>query len=51
MLTNADGTTLRKGEANLSDLAYLNRGTPNSNDPLRYEKRMLDDWLRSEFPG
>lgn len=51
VLTNADGTTVRKGEAKLSDVAYLNRGTPNSNDPLRYEKRMLDDWLRREFPG
>ncbi len=51
VLTDADGTTLRKGEAKLSDLAYLNRGTPNSNDPLRYEKRMLDSWLRREFPG
>jgi hypothetical protein len=22
----------------------------NSTDPLRFEKRMLDDWLRTEFP-
>ena len=48
-LTGADGATVRTGEAKLRDPAFLNRGTPNSNDPLRYEKRMFDDWLRREF--
>jgi hypothetical protein len=28
----------------------MQRGALNSTDPLRFEKRMLDDWLRSEFP-
>ena len=49
VLTNVDGTTVRKGEAKLRDLGFLSHDTPNSNEPLRYEKRMLDSWLRREF--
>ncbi len=48
-LMNDDGALVRKGEAKLRDPGFLSHGTPNSNDPLRYEKRMLDDWLRREF--
>ncbi len=46
-LRNADGTILAQGDRTLTDLAYLDRGVPfENNDPLRYEKRLLDDWLR-----
>ncbi|WP_300616276.1 DUF3016 domain-containing protein [Dokdonella sp.] len=48
-LTDASGKTLDQGERKLTDLAFLSRGTINNDDPLRYEKRMLDDWLRKEF--
>lgn len=48
-LTGADGATLREGERSLRDIAFLSRSTPTQNDPLRYEKRLLDDWLRREF--
>jgi hypothetical protein len=48
-LTDANGATVKEGERQLRDPAFLQRGTPNENDPLRFEKRMLDDWLRSEF--
>ncbi|MBS0515368.1 MAG: DUF3016 domain-containing protein [Proteobacteria bacterium] len=49
-LTDASGATIREGESKLSDLAYLQRTTvANSTDPLRYDKRMLDDWLTKEF--
>lgn len=51
VLTNADRTTVRKGEAKLRDLGFLGHDAPNSDDPLRYEKRMLNAWLRLEFPG
>lgn len=51
VLTDADGNTARKGEAKLRDLGFLSRDTPNSNEPLRYEKRMLDRWLHREFRG
>ncbi|MEP7043430.1 MAG: DUF3016 domain-containing protein [Dokdonella sp.] len=49
-LTDANGTTLREGDRKLRDLSFLNRGTLSQQDPLRFEKRMLDDWLRREFP-
>jgi hypothetical protein len=48
-LTDANGKTLASGERKLTDLAFLARGTINTDDPLRYEKRMLGDWLRTEF--
>ena len=51
-LTTADGKLVRSGEATLRDPAFLSRAAANRDDPLRYEKRMLDDWLRREFaPG
>lgn len=49
-LTGADGDVLAQGTRELSDIAYLQRGSPLSDsDPLRYEKRLIDDWLRKEF--
>lgn len=34
----------------LSDMAYtMNLGSRLSTDPLRYEKRLLDDWFRERF--
>jgi hypothetical protein len=52
-LTTADGKLVRSGEATLRDAAFMSRATATrDDDPLRYEKRMLDDWLRREFaPG
>lgn len=51
-LTGASGATLREGSAKLRDLAYLQHALPNDSDPLRYDKRMIGDWLRAEFrPG
>ena len=49
-LTDASGAVVKQGERKLRDPSFLQRGIFNQNDPLRYEKRMLDDWLRSEFP-
>ena len=41
---------LRRGEAQISDLAYLERSNRYpAGDSLRYEKRMLDDWFKKEF--
>jgi hypothetical protein len=48
-LLAADGTTVRDGAGKLRDMAYLQRTLPFSDDPLRYDKRMIDDWLRKEF--
>ena len=51
VLSDADGKVVREGTEELRDLAFLQRGTLNANDPLRFEKRMLDDWLRKTFPA
>lgn len=48
-LTGADGRVLASGERRLRDSAFLMRSTPDDSDPLRFEKRLLDDWLRREF--
>jgi hypothetical protein len=50
-LMAADGSTIRESETKLSDSSYLLRAVPgDSTDPLRYDKRMIDDWLYREFP-
>lgn len=51
VLADQDGKVLREGTGALRDLAFLQRGSLNANDPLRFEKRMLDDWLRKTFPA
>ena len=48
-LTSADGTVIREGQSRLRDNAYLQRTVTTSTDPLRYDKRLIDDWLRKEF--
>jgi hypothetical protein len=50
-LTDANGALVKEGKRELRDPAFLQRGIANRTDPLRFEKRMLDDWLRSEFPA
>lgn len=38
-------------EVRLSDLGYLHRGTGrySSSESLRFEKRMIDDWVKTTF--
>lgn len=48
-LRDARGNVLSEGTRSLKDMAFLRRGTLENDDPLRYEKRMLEDWLRTEF--
>jgi hypothetical protein len=50
-LIDANGAIVKEGKRELRDPAFLQRGIANQTDPLRFEKRMLDDWLRSEFPA
>ena len=46
---DASGAMIGEGERKLSDPAFLLGTTPiNNSDPLRYEKRMIDSWLRRE---
>jgi hypothetical protein len=50
VLTDATGATLREGERRLRDVSFLSRSVAfRQDDPLRYEKRMLDDWVQREF--
>jgi DUF3016 family protein len=50
VLLAADGTTLREADAKLRDGAYLRRAVPGDpTDPLRFDKRMIDDWLNKEL--
>lgn len=49
-LTDQAGAVIKEGKSKLSDLNFQNNITSvNTSDELRYEKRLLDDWLRSEF--
>lgn len=49
-LTDGKGQVLKEGERKLQDLGYQMRLTRGfRDDPLRYEKDMLDDWLRDEL--
>jgi hypothetical protein len=47
---DASGTVVSEGERTLTDPGFLTHAVPLSDsDTLRYEKRMIDGWLRSEF--
>lgn len=50
-ITGADGQVISEGERKLSDMSYLQNAMPIDTDNLRYEKRMIDDWLRRELPA
>lgn len=51
-LTGADGAVVSEGARQLRDLNFM-MATPGvlSNDTLRYEKTLLNDWLAREFPS
>lgn len=50
-VTDASGAVVKEGQANLSDLNFQNNigNAIDNSDSLRYEKRLLNDWLRSEL--
>lgn len=49
-LTDANGQVIDQGQRKLVDSAFLTGGTRlNDSDSLRYEKQMIDDWVRREF--
>ena len=48
--TGANGQVVEQGEKRLIDAAFLTSNLQiNDTDPLRYEKRMIDDWTRAQF--
>jgi hypothetical protein len=51
-LIGADGKPLCESQSKLRDLSYLqNNVIPTDTDPLRYDKHMIDTWIRTEFRG
>lgn len=49
-LKDAQGRIASEGDARLSDSGYLhNLGLKSESDPLRYEKRLIDDWVKREL--
>lgn len=51
-LTDASGAVVKEGKRELRDLDFQMHISPiDREDPLRYEKALLDDWTRSEFRG
>lgn len=49
VLSDAQGAVVRSGDADLKDLGFDAHNGGMSSDPLRFDKRMLDKWLRKEF--
>lgn len=49
--SDASGKVVAEGERRLVDPAFLQHASPADSDPLRYEKGMIDAWLRREFPA
>jgi hypothetical protein len=49
-LLGSDGRVRQEGERRLADTSYLTGGdVRSSNDPLRFEKALLDRWMAREF--
>ena len=46
----SDGKTLKQADVELKDMGFLHKSLRGSDsDPLRYEKRMLNEWFAEEF--
>jgi len=50
-VTDAKGKLLREGSSELRNLSFMKDASINRQDPLRHEKKLLDDWLRREVSG
>lgn len=48
-LIDAEGKVVSEGKRQLRNLSYLMTMVMPTSDPLRYDKEMLNDWLRQEF--
>jgi hypothetical protein len=50
---DATGNIVDSGERELTDMGFLQRagGTVSMGDGLRYEKRLIDDWVRRDLAG
>ena len=50
-LTGADGKVINEGKRELTDLAFMMRVAFPPSDSLRFEKDILNDWLREDIKG
>ena len=48
-LLNADGSVAAEGKRSLVNLGFMSSLAFPQSDPLRYDKEMLTDWLRTEL--
>lgn len=46
---DAQGSVIDQGDRRLSNAAFMMGSPVGSSDPLRFEKAMLDDWLRRQL--
>ena len=46
---DAAGQLIAQGKRDLADMGYLSGGSTLDSDPLRFEKRLIDDWIRREL--
>jgi len=49
-LTDAAGAVLKEDKVDLRDLTFMMRVTISRDEPLRFEKDILVDWIRSVVP-
>lgn len=45
----ANGAVLKEGTRTLRDIDFLGRHGLRRDEPLAYEKNLIDDWLRNDF--
>ncbi|HEX4327229.1 MAG TPA: DUF3016 domain-containing protein [Burkholderiales bacterium] len=50
-LADAGGAVVKEGERRLRDTGFTDDVTRYSDDPLRYEKALIDAWVEREFPA
>jgi len=50
-LAGDDGKVIKEGERRLRDPAFLAGANRYPDDPLRYEKALIDRWLEQELKG
>lgn len=49
-ITNDDGKVIKEGSRRLTDLNFMNNlGLIGRNEPLYYDKALLDDWVNKEL--
>jgi hypothetical protein len=48
-VTDANGEVIKQGERKLRDMAFLMKLSINTSDSLRFEKSLLDDWMRDDL--